>query len=151
MSPESALFRHAVRMSLVLCAGYAFIQFTGLQHGYWILLTSLFVCQPNYNATRHRLALRIIGTLVGVALGLPILWLVPSLEGQLALIVITGAQFWNSITRGAITVWPIELHVVMRITGMQSSPQWSQTCRRNLRSPRKCEKLRFGCSASTTP
>ncbi|KFJ98246.1 membrane protein, partial [Klebsiella variicola] len=53
MSPESALFRHAVRMSLVLCAGYAFIQFTGLQHGYWILLTSLFVCQPNYNATRH--------------------------------------------------------------------------------------------------
>ncbi len=94
MSPESALFRHAVRMSLVLCAGYAFIQLTGLQHGYWILLTSLFVCQPNYNATRHRLALRIIGTLVGVALGLPILWLVPSLEGQLMLIVITGVLFF---------------------------------------------------------
>lgn len=94
MSPESALFRHAVRMSLVLCAGYAFIQFTGLQHGYWILLTSLFVCQPNYNATRHRLALRIIGTLIGVALGLPILWLVPSLEGQLMLIVVTGVLFF---------------------------------------------------------
>lgn len=45
--------------TFALCAGYAFIQFTGLQHGYWILLTSLFVCQPNYNATRHRLALRI--------------------------------------------------------------------------------------------
>jgi len=94
MSPESALFRHAVRMSLVLCAGYAIIQFTGLHHGYWILLTSLFVCQPNYNATRHRLALRIIGTLVGVALGVPILLLVPSLEGQLALIVITGVLFF---------------------------------------------------------
>lgn len=94
MSPDSALFRHAVRMSLVLCAGYAFIQFTGLNHGYWILLTSLFVCQPNYNATRHRLALRIIGTLVGVALGIPVLLLVPSLEGQLALIVITGVLFF---------------------------------------------------------
>ncbi|MEO3989172.1 YccS family putative transporter [Pseudocitrobacter cyperus] len=94
MSPESALFRHAVRMSLVLCAGYAFIQFTGLNHGYWILLTSLFVCQPNYNATRHRLALRIIGTLVGVALGIPVLLLVPSLEGQLALIVVTGVLFF---------------------------------------------------------
>lgn len=94
MSPESALFRHAVRMSLVLCVGYTFIQLTGLQHGYWILLTSLFVCQPNYNATRHRLALRIIGTLVGVALGLPILWLVPSLEGQLILIVVTGVLFF---------------------------------------------------------
>ncbi|MBX4811963.1 YccS family putative transporter [Klebsiella variicola] len=94
MSPESALFRHAVRMSLVLCAGYAFIQLTGLQHGYWILLTSLFVCQPNYNATRHRLALRIIGTLVGVAIGLPVLLLVPSIEGQLVLIVLTGVLFF---------------------------------------------------------
>ncbi|HHW3954104.1 TPA: YccS family putative transporter [Raoultella planticola] len=94
MLPESALFRHAVRMSLVLCTGYAFIQFTGLNHGYWILLTSLFVCQPNYNATRHRLALRIIGTLIGVAIGLPILLLVPSVEGQLLLIVLTGVLFF---------------------------------------------------------
>lgn len=94
LTPESALFRHAVRMSAVLCVGYAFIQLTGLQHGYWILLTSLFVCQPNYNATRRRLALRIIGTLIGVAVGLPVLLLVPSVEGQLALIVITGVLFF---------------------------------------------------------
>lgn len=93
-TPESALFRHAVRMSVVLCVGYAFIQITGLHHGYWILLTSLFVCQPNYNATRHRLALRIIGTLVGVAIGLPVLYFVPSVEGQLILIVITGVLFF---------------------------------------------------------
>ena len=94
LTPESALFRHAVRMSLVLCAGYGFIQLTGLEHGYWILLTSLFVCQPNYNATRHRLALRVIGTLIGVALGLPLLLLVPSVEGQLTLIVVTGVLFF---------------------------------------------------------
>ena len=93
-SPESALFRHAVRMSVVLCAGYGLIQLTGMDHGYWILLTSLFVCQPNYNATRHRLALRIIGTLVGVAIGLPILLFVPSLEGQLILLVVTGVLFF---------------------------------------------------------
>ncbi|MFA1646548.1 MAG: YccS family putative transporter, partial [Enterobacteriaceae bacterium] len=93
-SPESSLFRHAVRMSVVLCVGYAFIQITGMHHGYWILLTSLFVCQPNYNATRHRLALRILGTLAGVALGLPILYFVPSVEGQLILIVITGVLFF---------------------------------------------------------
>ncbi len=81
-TPESALFRHAVRMSLVLCFGYAIIQITGMHHGYWILLTSLFVCQPNYNATRHRLKLRIIGTLVGIAIGIPVLWFVPSLKGS---------------------------------------------------------------------
>ncbi|MTD26571.1 YccS family putative transporter [Erwinia sorbitola] len=94
LSPESALFRHAVRMSLLLCAGYGIIQITGLQHGYWILLTSLFVCQPNYSATRRRLALRIIGTLAGIVLGLPLLWLVPSIEGQLMMIVVTGVLFF---------------------------------------------------------
>ncbi|WP_312688666.1 YccS family putative transporter [Kosakonia sp.] len=94
LTPESALFRHAIRMSVVLCVGYAFIQVTGLQHGYWILLTSLFVCQPNYNATRHRLTLRVIGTLIGVAIGLPVLYFVPSHEGQLVLIVITGVLFF---------------------------------------------------------
>ncbi|CAI0716682.1 YccS family putative transporter [Serratia fonticola] len=94
LTPQSALFRHAIRMSLVLCVGYAFIQLTGMQHGYWILLTSLFVCQPNYNATRRRLALRIIGTLAGILIGLPILYFVPSLEGQLILIVISGVLFF---------------------------------------------------------
>lgn len=94
LTPESALFRHAIRMSVVLSIGYAFIQITGLEHGYWILLTSLFVCQPNYNATRRRLALRIIGTLTGVAIGLPVLLLVPSTAGQLTLLVITGVLFF---------------------------------------------------------
>lgn len=94
LSPESPLFRHAVRMSLLLCAGYTFIQVTGLQHGYWILLTSLFVCQPNYNATKRRLALRIAGTVIGIIIGLPLLWLVPSVEGQLILIVVTGVLFF---------------------------------------------------------
>lgn len=94
MTPASALFRHAVRMTVVLCIGYGFIQITGLDRGYWILLTSLFVCQPNYNATRRRLALRIGGTLAGIAIGLPVLWLVPSTEGQLVLIVVSGVLFF---------------------------------------------------------
>lgn len=94
LSPSSSLFRHAARMTIVLCIGYALIQLAGLERGYWILLTCLFVCQPNYNATRRRLALRIIGTLAGVAIGLPVLWLVPSYEGQLILIVLTGVLFF---------------------------------------------------------
>lgn len=46
LTPQSALFRHAIRMSVVLCVGYAFIQLTGMQHGYWILLTSLLSASP---------------------------------------------------------------------------------------------------------
>jgi uncharacterized membrane protein (TIGR01666 family) len=40
------------------------------------------------------LALRIIGTLAGVLLGLPILYFVPSLDGQMLLIVISGVLFF---------------------------------------------------------
>ncbi|MDE9431410.1 YccS family putative transporter [Xenorhabdus bovienii] len=94
LTPKSALFRHAIRMSALLCTGYAIIQLFDLQRGYWILLTSLFVCQPNYNATRRRLALRVIGTLAGILIGLPILYFVPSIEGQLVLIIISGVLFF---------------------------------------------------------
>lgn len=94
LTPQSALFRHAIRMSILLCTGYAIIQLFDLQRGYWILLTSLFVCQPNYSATRRRLALRVMGTLAGILIGLPILYFVPSIEGQLVLIVISGMLFF---------------------------------------------------------
>ncbi|PIJ51356.1 TIGR01666 family membrane protein [Erwinia sp. OLTSP20] len=94
LSPASPLFRHAVRMSLLLCCSYAAIQLTGMKHGYWILLTSLFVCQPNYNATKHRLSLRIAGTIAGILIGLPVLWMVPSVQGQLLLIVLSGVLFF---------------------------------------------------------
>nr|WP_154639505.1 YccS family putative transporter [Providencia sp. wls1916] len=94
LTPKSSLFRHAIRMSVLLCTGYLIIQLFDLERGYWILLTSLFVCQPNYNATKRRLALRITGTLLGIAIGLPLLNIVPSIEGQLTLIVITGLLFF---------------------------------------------------------
>lgn len=79
----------------MLLVGYTFIQLSGRDHGYWILLTSLFVCQPNYSATRRRLALRVVGTLAGVALGMPILYFIPSLEGQMIMIVICGMLFFT--------------------------------------------------------
>lgn len=93
-SPRSPLFRHAIRLSIVLLIGYTAIQYFDLHRGYWIMLTSLFVCQPNYYATRRRLYLRILGTLVGIAIGLPLLWLIPSTSGELLLIVISGVLFF---------------------------------------------------------
>lgn len=94
LTPKSSLFRHAIRMSILLCTGYAIIQLFDMERGYWILLTSLFVCQPNYSATKRRLALRIIGTIVGILIGLPLLNIIPSIEGQLTLIVISGLLFF---------------------------------------------------------
>ncbi|ETR93181.1 YccS family putative transporter [Acinetobacter lactucae] len=94
LTPQSALFRHAIRIAVVFAAGYAISLLPFAQHGYWILLTSLFVCQITYFATKSRLKLRTIGTVLGVLLGIPILYFVPSIEGQLILTIICGVSFF---------------------------------------------------------
>ncbi len=95
LTPESVLFRHAIRLSIVLLVGYIFVQVTQIQYGYWIILTALFVCQPNFNATKRRLRLRVIGTLIGIIIGEAVLYFIPSVEGQLLLLVLSGVLFFE--------------------------------------------------------
>ncbi|MCX5468342.1 YccS family putative transporter [Acinetobacter nematophilus] len=94
LSPKSALFRHAVRIGFVFAVGYAISLLPFAKNGYWILLTSLFVCQISYFATKSRLKMRTLGTVLGVILGIPILYFVPSIEGQLVLTIIFGVYFF---------------------------------------------------------
>lgn len=91
---SSLLFRHALRLAIALTIGYGVIQGFELERGYWILLTTLFVCQPNYAATRQKLIARISGTIAGLLIGVPLLSLFPSLDSQLVLIAISGVLFF---------------------------------------------------------
>lgn len=91
---DSMLFRHAVRMSIALTLGYGIIQLFDIERGYWILLTTLFVCQPNYSATRQKLVARVVGTFAGLLVGVPLLTFFPSQESQLVFIVISGVAFF---------------------------------------------------------
>lgn len=94
LTPQSALFRHATRIAFVFAVGYGISLLPFAKNGYWILLTSLFVCQMRYFATKSRLKMRTLGTILGVLLGIPILYFVPSIEGQLVLTVIFGVCFF---------------------------------------------------------
>ncbi|CAK4075775.1 YccS family putative transporter [Vibrio sp. 16] len=94
LNKDSMLFRHAVRMSIALTLGYGIIQGFDIERGYWILLTTLFVCQPNYSATRQKLVARVIGTLAGLLVGVPLLTFFPSQESQLVFIVLSGVAFF---------------------------------------------------------
>lgn len=94
LTPQSALFRHAVRIAFVFAVGSLISLLPFAKNGYWILLTSLFVCQVSYFATKSRLRLRTLGTLLGVLLGIPVLYFVPSVEGQLLLTIIFGVAFF---------------------------------------------------------
>lgn len=94
LNPDSILFRHAIRMSLALTLGYGIIQYFEIERGYWILLTTLFVCQPNYSATRQKLVARVLGTFAGLLVGVPLLTFFPSQESQLVFIVLSGVAFF---------------------------------------------------------
>lgn len=94
LTPSSLLFRHAVRLSIALTLGYGIIQVFNLEQGYWILLTTLFVCQPNYSATRQKLTSRVVGTIAGLLIGVVLLTLFPSQLSQLVFIVLAGVAFF---------------------------------------------------------
>lgn len=90
---QSQLFRHAVRLSIVVLICCAIIEFLQLDRGYWILLTAVFVCQPNYSATKLRLKQRIVGTLLGVLVGSLLPYMASTLEAKLGVIVFTSTLF----------------------------------------------------------
>ncbi|MGF1908502.1 YccS family putative transporter [Vibrio kasasachensis] len=94
LNRDSMLFRHAVRMSVALTIGYGIIQLFDIERGYWILLTTLFVCQPNYSATKLKLVARVVGTIAGLLIGAPLLAMLPSQESQLLFIVVSGVAFF---------------------------------------------------------
>ena len=94
MGPQSALFRHAIRIGFIFAAGSLISLLPFAKNGYWILLTGLFVCQMSYFATKNRLRLRTLGTVLGVLCGVPLLYFVPSVEGQLILTILCGVAFF---------------------------------------------------------
>ncbi|MDF5795826.1 YccS family putative transporter [Pseudomonas aeruginosa] len=94
LTPTSLLFRHGLRMALALTAGYGVLHWIHPTQGYWILLTTVFVCQPNYGATRLRLVQRILGTVVGLVVGWALIDLFPSPLVQSLFAVAAGVAFF---------------------------------------------------------
>lgn len=91
---SNSSYRHALRMTALVASSFFIIELFKLDLGYWILLTALFVCQPNYSATLLRINQRIIGTFLGVLVSAFIPFLLPTVAGQLAVIVIATILFF---------------------------------------------------------
>jgi YccS/YhfK family integral membrane protein len=110
LTPKSSVFRHALRLTVALVAGYGIKSLIHPTLGYWILLTTLFVCQPNYSSTRQRFWQRIAGTVLGLVAGWALITLFPEPRIQRLIAVAAGVVFFAyrggryTLATGAITL-----------------------------------------------
>lgn len=99
LSWDHPRLRYAIRLSLCFLVGFGISEGFGIARGEWIILTSLFVCQPSYSETRRRLFQRILGTLIGVVGGVLIVQLLPTIPGQLLLMLLSAYLFFLWLRR----------------------------------------------------
>lgn len=114
LNRRSMHFRHAMRLAIGMLAGYGLMLALHPTHGYWILLTTLFVCQPSYGATRRRMVQRIVGTTAGLIVGWALLRLLPPGDWRLPVLVAAGAAFFAfRLRRYALATGVITLFVLL--------------------------------------
>jgi uncharacterized membrane protein YccC len=83
LDPSSAVFRHAVRMALLVAGSDLVMRLADVQRGYWLSLTVLVVLRPDFATTFQRSAMRVLGTIAGLLLATALVHWVP------------GGQWWR--------------------------------------------------------
>ncbi|WP_010625911.1 YccS family putative transporter [Halomonas sp. KM-1] len=99
LTVASPTFRHGLRLAVALLAGYGVLHLIHPTQGFWILLTTLFVCRPNFAATRRFLSQRIVGTVLGLVAGWVSITLFPSPLLQTLIAVAAGVTFFATRER----------------------------------------------------
>ncbi|MEX3693703.1 FUSC family protein [Paraburkholderia sp. BR14263] len=68
LAARNAYARYAARLSVAAMLAVTFARLSGLQQGYWLALTTMFILQPTLSQTVKVSGLRIGGTLLGAVL-----------------------------------------------------------------------------------
>ena len=101
LSLKSSLFRHSIRITLALLLGYFFsqLEFLGIGHSYWILITIVAIMKPAFSITKSRNLLRLYGTVAGAVLAYGILYFVDD-NTALFIILIASMILCFSLLKG---------------------------------------------------
>lgn len=62
---SSTIFRHSLRLTLTIAAGFIIGLAFNFENVYWILLTIVVIMRPGYGLTKKRSLQRIVGTITG--------------------------------------------------------------------------------------
>ncbi|MFJ8082048.1 FUSC family protein [Streptomyces sp. NPDC096205] len=124
---SSPVVRHAVRVTVVACAGYLLGTALPFGHGYWAPLAAVMIMRPDFTQTYSRAVARFAGTLVGVAVATGVLQLTgadPEVSGALA--VASAALMYLLMRTGQFAAQACVAAYVVFLLGM-GGEQWTQT------------------------
>ncbi len=85
---RSDTFRHSLRVSIAIIAGFIVALTLNIGHSYWILLTIVVILKPAFSLTKKRNSDRLAGTFAGVFIAIILLSLVHNNNALLALLVL---------------------------------------------------------------
>lgn len=90
LSLNSTVFRHALRMSIVLSGTYFLFNIFNYSTftTYWILLTIMVILKPGFGLTKERNLQRLIGTIIGGIIGGVILITVPDVMIRFLILIV---------------------------------------------------------------
>ena len=71
---SSPIFRHSLRLTLIILAGYFIGTWLEDPKVHWILLTSYVIMRPGYALTKERFKARLFGTLIGGGIAIFVLF-----------------------------------------------------------------------------
>jgi uncharacterized membrane protein YccC len=94
LSPQSAIFRHAVRVAVAAAVGTAIMVRFELPHGIWLPMATLVVLQPEFGGTLSRAVQRTIGTAAGAVIAGALL---AGLHGTLMLELVVVALLFAAL------------------------------------------------------
>jgi uncharacterized membrane protein YccC len=64
----SPIFKHSLRLAIVVLVGFVIGKSFSMQNPYWILLTIIIIMRPSFGLTKSRSIHRVVGTLIGAAI-----------------------------------------------------------------------------------
>ncbi|MDR5812895.1 FUSC family membrane protein [Caballeronia sp. LZ033] len=90
LTMSSPSFRHALRVTIAVGAGFWLGRLLPLTNAYWIVMTTVIILKPGYSLTKQRNTQRIIGTAIGCGVTIALILFVK--EPHILLIVMFASM-----------------------------------------------------------
>lgn len=117
---KSPIFRHSLRISVVMTVATIIGLIADPLNYYWVLMTIIVIMRPNYGLTKKRITQRTTGTIIGAVLALLIIFITQNLVvyGIVATVSMVFALAWlqRNYSTAAIFVTTCVLFVYALLT-----------------------------------